>query len=57
MDGCTVTQNHVLEKCPSLLSWFFFFFQLEDNGFTMLRWYLPYINRNWPQVYICPHPS
>ena len=20
----------------------------------MLRWFLPYINTNWPQVYMCP---
>ena len=24
----------------------------------MLRWFLPYINTNWPQVYMCPpHPN
>ena len=30
-----------------------FFFLLEDNCFTILCWYVPYININQPQVYIC----
>ena len=41
---------------------FFFFclfknFWLEDNCFTILCWFLPYINMNWPKVYVCllPH--
>ena len=34
----------------------FLFFQLEDNCFTILHWFLPYINRNQPSVYICPLP-
>ena len=29
---------------------------LEDNCFTILYWFLPYINMNQPQVYICPLP-
>jgi len=29
---------------------------LEDNCFTMLCWFLPYINMNQSQVYICPLP-
>ena len=24
--------------------------------FTILSWFLPYINMNWPQAYICPLP-
>ena len=27
---------------------------MEDNCFTILWWFLPYINMNWPQGYICP---
>ena len=25
-----------------------------DNCFTILCWFLPYINMNQPQVYVCP---
>ena len=40
-------------------------FSLDDNYFTILWWFLPYIDTNWPQVYMCfplppplpPHPS
>ena len=32
----------------------FTYFQLEDNYFTILCWFLPYINMSRPQVYICP---
>ena len=31
----------------------FFFFLLEDNCFTILGWFLPYINMNQLQEYIC----
>ena len=31
-------------------------FFLEDNCFTILCWFLPYINMNQPQVYIYPLP-
>ena len=34
----------------------FVYFQLEDNCFTILCWFLPHINMNQPQVYICPLP-
>ena len=29
---------------------------MEDNWFTILCWFLPYINMNQPQVYMCPLP-
>ena len=29
-------------------------FQLEINYFTILWWFLPYIDMNQPQLYICP---
>ena len=29
---------------------------LEDNCFTILYWYLPYINMNKPKVFVCPLP-
>ena len=29
---------------------------MEDNCFTILCWFLPYINMNQPQVYICALP-
>ena len=32
------------------------YFQLEDNCFTILCWFLPYININQPQAYVCPLP-
>ena len=31
-------------------------FQLKDNCFTTLYWFLPYIDMNQPQVDICPLP-
>ena len=31
-------------------------FLLEDNRFTILCWYLPYVNMNQSQVYTCPLP-
>ena len=31
-----------------------FFFQLEDNCFTVLSWFLQYNNRNQPQLYMSP---
>ena len=31
-------------------------FLLEGNCFTILCWFLPYINMNQPKVYICPLP-
>ena len=32
----------------------FFFFLLEDNCFTPVCWFLPYINMNQPQVKVSP---
>ena len=32
------------------------FFKLEDNYFTILCWFLPYINMSWPQVHTHPLP-
>ena len=37
-----------------LFYFFFFFFHLEANYFTILQWFLPYINMNQPWVYMCP---
>ena len=34
----------------------FLFFKLKDNCFTVLSWFLSYINMNQPQVYLCPLP-
>ena len=34
-----------------------YLFSLEDNYFTILWWFLPYIHMNWPQVYMCPAAS
>ena len=34
-----------------------YLFQLEDNFFTILCWFPPYININQPSVYICPLPG
>ena len=31
-------------------------FSLEDNCFTILWWFLPYINMNQPEVYMSPPP-
>ena len=45
--------------CSLILIYCFFLvflniFWLEDNYFTIWWWFLPYINMNWPQVYMCP---
>ena len=37
-----------------LIFFFFFFYLLEVNCFTILCWFLPYINMTQSQVYICP---
>ena len=41
-----------------LLVWFFFnfkfIFQLKNNCFTELCWFLPTINMNQPQAHVCP---
>ena len=29
---------------------------MKDNCFTVLCWFLPYVNINQPQVYMCPLP-
>ena len=34
----------------------FIYFQLKNNWFTELCWFLPNINMNQPWVYICPLP-
>ena len=34
----------------------FIYFQLKDNCFTVLCWFLPYINKNQPWVQTCPLP-
>ena len=42
-----------------LLLWcniYIFLFLLGDNCFTILCWFLPYINMNQSQVYIYPLP-
>ena len=40
---------------PGTSSQFFFkcYFQLEDNCFTILWWFLPYIDMNQPWMYVC----
>ena len=30
---------------------------MEANYFTILWWFLPYIDMNQPWVYMCPHPE
>ena len=32
------------------------YYYVEDNCFTVLCWFLPYINMNQPKVYTCPLP-
>ena len=45
---------------PWLLHWqtdsfffFIYFYQLEANYFTILQWFLPYIDMNQPCIYMC----
>ena len=40
--------QHFFKKC--------IYFYLKDNCFTVLVWFLPCLNMNQPQVYICPLP-
>ena len=37
----------------SQLIFFFFFYQLEDNYFTILYWVLSYTEMNQPWIYMC----
>ena len=41
---------------PFIFRLFFLLFSLEDNCFTMLCWFLPYINMNQLRVYTRPLP-
>ena len=45
-------------ESPALVGEFlkFIYFQLKDNCFTVLCWFLPYINKNQPWVQTCPLP-
>jgi len=43
-------------ESDKVLFLFLIYFQLEDNCFPMLYWFLPYINMNQPLVYIHPLP-
>ena len=51
----TVILGHILWNVV-VYSIGFFFFLLEENCFTMLCWFLPYIIMSQPQVYICLLP-
>ena len=42
--------------CHLVLSQVLFYFQLEDNHFTILCWFLPNINMIQLWVHICPLP-
>ena len=42
--------------CPSVCQSLFIYFQLKDDCFTVLCWFLPYINMNQPWVQTCPLP-
>ena len=35
------------------LFFFIYFYQLEANYFTILQWFLPYIDMNQPWIYMC----
>ena len=47
------TGHAVYVRSPAI---HFLKFLLEDNCFTILWWFLPYINISQPQVYMCPLP-
>ena len=36
---------------------FIYLYQLEANYFTILQWFLPYIDMNQPWIYMAPHPD
>ena len=48
-------RRHTLIPISSLSFSFFpnYFYQLEDNYFTILQWFLPYIDMNQPWIYMC----
>ena len=58
------TQNPILCLHSTMLSYlgssfikladWFFFFYLEADYFTILWWFLPYIDMSQPQVHMCP---
>ena len=64
LQTCSLMEVELLEEILGLffLPYFSFLFkiylfQLEDNFFIILCWFLPYININQPSVYICPLPG
>ena len=50
--GKGVHQGCIMSPC---LFFFFsiYFYQLEANYFTILQWFLPYIDMNQPWIYMC----
>ena len=42
--------------CGYFLLFFPLLFLMEDNCFTISFWFLPYVNRNQPKIYICSLP-
>ena len=38
---------------PSVIFFFIYFYQLEANYFTILQWFLSYIDMNQPWIYMC----
>ena len=46
-------------EAPVIFTFFFsiYFYQLEANYFTILQWFLPYIDMTQPWIYMCSHPD
>ena len=46
--------NKSIHCCPRLVFFFsIYFYSLEANYFTILQWFLPYIDMNQPRIYMC----
>ena len=43
----------IIHPLDSILFFSIYFYQLEANYFTLLQWFLPYIDMNQPWIYMC----
>ena len=49
----TYTQSSMKSQQNFFLIFFIYFYQLEANYFTILWWFLSYIDMNQPWIYMC----
>ena len=52
--GSSQPRDQIQVFCIAGGFFFIYLFKLEANYFTILWWFLPYIDMNQPWVYMCP---